>query len=88
MCANTIIAVSLNGYVLLTVCRKFHALPTRHNINSTIETTAFETRSRGVITANPVLDRFILHLSYSMSARMCPETNAHTSRVTGGEDDH
>jgi len=82
------IAFSLNGYVSLTGFREFTPLSMRHIIKSPIETTAFETRYRRVITASTDVDRFIIQLSHFMAPRMSSETNWHKRRVAGGEDDN
>jgi hypothetical protein len=81
-CPYTIIAFSVNGYVSLTGFMSFTPLPTRHIIQSTIETTALKTTYRSMITARRDIDRFIIQLSTLMAAEKSSETNWHTRRVT------
>jgi hypothetical protein len=51
MCAYTIIALWVNGYVSLTGFREFTPFPTRDTMKSTIENTALQTRYRSIIPA-------------------------------------
>jgi hypothetical protein len=51
MCPYTIIAFSVNGYILLMGFREFTPFPTCDIIESTIENTALQTIYRSIITA-------------------------------------
>jgi hypothetical protein len=87
-CPYTIIAFSVNGYVSLTGFTSFTPLPTRHIIQSTIETTALKTTYRSMITARRDIDHFIIQLSTLMAGEKSSETNWRTRRVTCDDDNY
>jgi len=87
-CPYTINAFSVNGYVSLTGFTSFTPLPTRHIIQSTIETTALKTTYRSIITARRDIDCFIIQLSTLMAAEKSSETNWHRRRVTCDDDNY
>jgi len=67
---------------------EFTPLPTRHIIKFTIEITALKTTYRSMITASTDIDRFIIQLSTLMAAEKSSETNWHTRRATGDDDNY
>ena len=87
-CPYTIIAFSVNGYVLLTGFHEFTPIPTRHIIQSTIEITALKMTYRSMIIESTDIDRFIIQLSTLMAAEKSSETICHTRRVTGDDDSY